>query len=105
MHERYKLMRKQMTKNLNNIITNVVANEMIENQDTAIEAVYAAIDAQVEARIENIRNTEQCLSHADEDSSDYQTALKNEKALRSAIRADILLAVYADLEIEVRTLV
>ena len=72
-------MRKQMTKNLNNIITNVVANEMIENQGTAIEAVYAAIDAQVEACIENIRNTEQRLSHASEDSSDYQTALKNEK--------------------------
>lgn len=98
-------MRKQLTKNLNNIITNVVANEMVENQGTAIEAVYAAIDAQVEACIENIRNTEQRLSHAGEDSSDYQAALKNEKALRSAIRADILLAVYADLEIEARALV
>lgn len=94
-----------MTKNLNNIITNVVANEMVENHGTAIETVYAAIDAQVEACIENIRNTEQCLSHAGEDSSDYQTALKNEKALRSAIRADILLAIYADLEIEARALV
>ena len=95
-------MRKQITKNLKNIITNVVANEMVENQSTAIEAVYAAIDAQVEACFENIRNTEQCLSHAGEDSSDYQTALKNEKALRSALRTDILLAVYADLEVEAR---
>lgn len=91
-----------MTKSLENIITSIVADEMIENQSTAIEAVYAAIDAQVEACLENIRNTEQCLSHAGEDSSDYQTALKNEKALRSALRTDILLAVYAELESDAR---
>lgn len=94
-----------MTKNLENIITNVVANEMIESQRAAIEAVYAAIDAQVETCIDNIRNTEQCLSHAGEDSSDYQTALKNEKELRSALRNDILLAVYAELEIDARAAV
>lgn len=87
-----------MTKSLENIITNIVANEMVENQSTAIEAVYAAIDAQVEACIDNIRNTEQCLAHAGKDSSNYQTALKNEKALRSALRTDILLAVYAELD-------
>lgn len=91
-----------MTKSLESIITSIVADEMIENQSTAIEAVYAAIDAQVEACLENIRNTEQCLSHAGEDSSDYQTALKNEKALRSALRTDILLAVYAELESDAR---
>lgn len=91
-----------MTKSLENIITSIVADEMLENQSTAIEAVYAAIDAQVEACLENIRNTEQCLSHAGEDSSDYQTALKNEKALRSALRTDILLAVYAELESDAR---
>ena len=91
-----------MTKSLESIITNIVADEMIENQSTAIEAVYTAIDAQVEACLENIRNTEQCLSHAGEDSSDYQTALKNEKALRSALRTDILLAVYAELESQAR---
>lgn len=94
-----------MTKSIENIITNVVANEMIENQNTAIEAVYAAIDAQVEACLENIRNTEQCLSHAGEDSTDYQTALKNEKALRSALRTDIILAVYAELETDARAAV
>lgn len=91
-----------MTKSLETIITSIVADEMLENQSTAIEAVYAAIDAQVEACLENIRNTEQCLSHAGEDSSDYQTALKNEKALRSALRTDILLAVYAELESDAR---
>lgn len=91
-----------MTKSLESIITNIVADEMVENQSTAIEAVYAAIDAQVEACLENIRNTEQCLSHAGEDSSDYQTALKNEKALRSALRTDILLAVHAELESDAR---
>lgn len=91
-----------MTKSLENIITSIVADEMLENQSTAIEAVYAAIDSQVEACLENIRNTEQCLSHAGEDSSDYQTALKNEKALRSALRTDILLAVYAELESDAR---
>ncbi len=94
-----------MAKNFENIITKVVANEMIESQRTAIEAVYAAIDAQVETCIDNIRNTEQCLSHAGEDSSDYQTALKNEKELRSALRNDILLAVYAELEIDARAAV
>ena len=90
-----------MTKNLENIITNIVADEMIENQSTAIEVVYAAIDAQVEACLDNIRNTEQCLAHAGKDSSDYQIALKNEKALRSALRTDILLAVYAELESQI----
>ena len=94
-----------MTRDLENIITKVVANEMIESQRTAIEAVYAAIDAQVETCIDNIRNTEQCLSHAGEDSSDFQTALKNEKELRSALRNDILLAVYAELETDVRAAV
>ena len=91
-----------MTRSIEKIITNVVANEMVENQSTAIEAVYAAIDAQVEACIENIRNAEQCLSHAGEDSTEYQVALKNEKALRSALRTDILLVVHAELESQAR---
>ncbi len=92
----------EMTRSIENIITNVVANEMIESQSTAIDAVYSVIDAQVEACLENIRNTEQCLSHAGEDSTEYQVALKNEKALRSALRTDILLAVYAELESQAR---
>ena len=87
-----------MTRSIEKIITNVVANEMIENQSAAIEAVYAAIDAQVEACLDDVRNTEQLLSHAGEDSTEYQVALKNEKELRSALRTDIILAVQAELE-------